>query len=128
MSIEKFILALKAAEGTDLIIVTGAEITRDMPPGHASDIFVEDVNKLLLDYPIEVLSEASNQGAFIFRNHPNRTAQKKDGIAEVTELHEQLIAEGLIHGIEVVNEHTYSDEALRVQIKIQGTERLCNTK
>ena len=39
-------LALKAAKGTELLIIPGTEITRLMPPGHFNAIFVKDVNKL----------------------------------------------------------------------------------
>ena len=35
-----------AAKEKDLIVINGAEITRDMPTGHINAIFVEDVNKL----------------------------------------------------------------------------------
>jgi len=107
-------LALEAAEGTELIIVNGAEITRDMPIGHANAIFVKDVNKLNMDDPMEVFEEAKNQGAFVFMNHPHWTSQRPDGVATLTDLHIQLIQEGLISGIEIYNHSTYSDEALKI--------------
>ena len=44
--------AAKAAEGTDLIVIQGTEITRSMPPGHANAIFITDTNKVLVDDPI----------------------------------------------------------------------------
>lgn len=109
----------------DLIIVHGTEITRSMPPGHGNAIFIQDVNKIILDDPIEAYREANAQGAFVFWNHPHWPAQKPDGIAELTDMHRQLISEGLLHGIEVVNEGTYSDEALTIaqenNLTIMGT-------
>ena len=118
-------VANQAAKNSDLIIVRGSEITRSMPPGHANAIFIEDANKLLIDDPIEVFREAKKQGAFIFWNHPNWTSQRKDGIATLTDMHRQLLEEGLLDGIEVVNEMTYSDEALQIaldeNITIMGT-------
>ena len=109
----------------DLIIIHGTEITRSMPPGHANAIFVQDVNKIIIDDPIEAYREANRQGAFVFWNHPHWPAQKPDGIAELTDMHRQLLDEGLLHGIEVVNDVTYSDEALTIaqenDITIMGT-------
>lgn len=35
-----------AAKGREIIVLNGAEITRDMPPGHINAVFVQDVNKL----------------------------------------------------------------------------------
>jgi hypothetical protein len=105
------------ATGSELIVIRGSEITREMPPGHANAIFVEDVNALLIDDPIAVFREANRQGAFVFWNHPNWTAQRDDGIATLTEMHKMLINEGLLHGIEVVNEDTFSDEALEIALQ-----------
>jgi hypothetical protein len=107
-------IALKAAEGTDIIVINGAEITRDMPPGHLNAIFLKDVNKLLIDDVSEVLREAKKQEAFTFWNHPQWIAHKKDGIAELTDMHRKFIKEGLIQGIEIVNWITYSGEALQI--------------
>jgi hypothetical protein len=109
-------IALKSAKGQDLLIVRGAEITRGMPPGHLNAIFIEDANKLLADDAEEVIREANNQGAFVFWNHPHWTSQKKDGVAELTTMHKELIKEGLIHGIEIVNSNTYSDEAFQIAL------------
>ncbi|RPI44150.1 MAG: PHP domain-containing protein, partial [Bacteroidetes bacterium] len=55
-------LAQQAAEGKDLIIIHGAEITRSMPPGHANAIFLEDANALNRDDVMEVFREAKRQG------------------------------------------------------------------
>jgi len=109
-------LARKYANGSHLIVINGQEITRSMPPGHANAIFINDANKLLDVDSLEVFEEASRQGAFVFWNHPNWTAQKKDGVAELMDFHKELIGKGLIHGIEVVNETTYSDEALQIAL------------
>lgn len=109
-------IAMEEAADHDLIIVHGAEITRDMPPGHTNAIFITDANKLLIDDPLEAFREAKRQGGFAFWNHPNWTAHRPNGVAELTELHRQLIEEDLLHGIEVVNDHTYSDEAVQIAL------------
>ena len=110
-------IALEEAADNDLIIVHGSEITRDMPPGHTNAIFIEDANKLLLDDPVEVFREVQRQGGFAFWNHPNWTAHRPDGVARLTDMHRMLIDEGLLQGIEVVNDVTYSDEALEIALE-----------
>ena len=115
-------IAAQAAQGDDLIVINGSEITRALPPGHINAIFLQDANSLVAAHGeeyldvMEVFKEADRQGAFIFWNHPNWTAQKSDGVAELTDIHHTLIAEGLLHGIEIVNQHTYSDEAFQIAL------------
>lgn len=109
-------LALQKAKDQNLIVINGAEFTRGMPPGHLNAIFLNDANKLLPDDVMEGFREAKNQDAFVFWNHPHWTSQKQDGMAELTDMHLQLIKEGLINGIEIVNSKTYSDEAFQIAI------------
>jgi hypothetical protein len=109
-------IAIKEAANHDLVIVKGSEITRKMPPGHSNAVFISDPNKLLVSDSIQVFREAKKQGAFIFWNHPNWTPQRKDGMATLTEVHRLLLREKLLDGIEVVNDQTYSDEALQIAL------------
>jgi hypothetical protein len=111
-----FALAQQAAKAHNLIVVNGSEITREMPPGHNNALFLSDANKLLVDDPYKAFEAAQQQGAFVFWNHPNWVAQTKDGIAKLTDMHRQLIAKRQLHGIEVVNETTYSEEALQIAL------------
>ena len=66
--------------------------------------------------PFEALEEAKRQGAFIFWNHPMWGSQANDGVSRLTEMHKQMIAKDLIHGIEVVNTNEYSEEALQIAL------------
>ena len=109
-----------------LIVINGQEITRSMPPGHINAIFLKDANKLL--HPEDSLKgilAANKQDAFVFWNHPAWPAQRSDGIAKLDEFHKYLIEKKLLHGIEVVNELYYSEEALRLALEndltIMGT-------
>ena len=79
------------------MVIKGAEITRDMPPGHNNAIFIEDANKLEIADSIEVFRETQRQGAFVFWNHPNWVAQREDGVARLTDMHRYLIKENLLH-------------------------------
>ena len=118
-------LGEELARPYDLMVIRGAEITRSLPPGHTNAVFIEDANKLLVDDPMEAFLEANRQGGFTFWNHPNWVAQRKDGVAELTPMHRELIDKGLLHGIEVVNDLTISKEALQValdnDLTIMGT-------
>lgn len=109
-------IARQAAIAHDLIVIHGTEITRDMPPGHANALFVTDVNAIIKDDAKDAYRAARDQGAFIFWNHPNWMAQQKDGIPVLSDFHEDLIQSDLLHGIEVVNDITYSQEALQIAL------------
>ena len=97
-------------------VVKGAEITRDMPPGHVNAIFIKDANKLKIKKTEKIFREVAKQGGFTFLAHPNWIAQREDGIAQLEEQHHFLIEENLLHGIEVVNDLTYSAEALQIAL------------
>ena len=109
-------VASRLAQNEDLIILNGAEITRDMPPGHANAIFLEDANELVVDDVMEAYRVAAAQGAFIFWDHPSWIRQASDAIPPFSDMHREMIADGLIHGVEVVNQHRYSEEALQIAI------------
>lgn len=118
-------IALREASSHNLLIIRGSEITRSMPPGHCNAIFIQDANKMLIADSIEVFREARRQNAFIFWNHPSWTRQRTDGVATLTDMHKRLLKDKLLDGIEVVNERTYSDEALQIaldnNLTIMGT-------
>ena len=61
----------------EIIIIDGAEITRDMPPGNCNALLINDANKLVQESYIDTFREAKKQGAFIFWNHPNWKGQNK---------------------------------------------------
>lgn len=120
-----FEIARKHAEGKNIMVIPGAEITRKMPPGHVNAVFIEDANLLQKEDPVEALREAVKQGAFTFWNHPAWWAQVPTGVAQMTPLHEAMLEEQLIGGIEVVNEKTVSESALAIALEhgltIMGT-------
>ena len=113
------------SENEPLMIINGTEITKPMPPGHFNAVFVKDSNTLINPDGEQAITEANKQGAFVFWNHPNWIENRDDGIARFDEIHERLLKKKLFHGIEVVNEHTYSEEALALALEnnltIMGT-------
>ena len=105
-----------------LAVVHGTEITKPMPPGHFNAIFINDANKFFdsKQEPLEfekAIMEANNQKAFVFWNHPNWEANRSDGIAKLDPIHNKIIKEKLLHGIEVVNFDTFSEEALKIALE-----------
>lgn len=141
--------SVAASEGSDLIVINGSEITRDLPSGHINALFLEDANALLRHPedvpaddvrgyytaagewpPAEALRAANAQGAFVFLNHVYWTNQRPDGIARLTDFHREMIDAGLVHGIEVANGDTYSEEsfaiALAHDLTIIGTSDIHN--
>jgi len=106
-------IALREAKDHNLVIVRGSEITRAMPPGHSNAVFIQDANKLLFTNYLDAYKEAKNQNAFVFWNHPYETP-KNDYISFLNEVNKKLIDSNLIQGIEIVNTHNYSEEALQI--------------
>jgi|TARA_B110000495_G_scaffold166065_1_gene152047 hypothetical protein len=147
-----YLEAKKAAKGEDLIVVSGSEITREMPPGHINAIFLQDSNDLLFldkkkikmarlalkesqevinpdqvamaemyalanQWPaVLAVNEANKQKAFVFWNHPGWTAQSSDGVASLTEMHKTFIESNSLHGIEIANGDTFSEEAFQIAL------------
>ena len=109
---------------SDLLIISGAEITRRMPLGHANAIFLEDANKLhsadeiagiVPKDDMRPFEAANKQKAFVFWNHPT-WRQEQYGDVVITEMHKTLFSKGYLHGVEVVNEFEYSEESLQIAL------------
>lgn len=94
------------AEAMGLIVFNGAEITREMPMGHLNAIGLRDASALLLRDSLAEVAAAHRQGAFLIYNHPY------DSLSW-TSIHDQLLKQGMLGGIEVVNENEYSPWAHR---------------
>jgi len=96
-----------------LPVISGLEVTREMPPGHLNAIFLTDPPALEQENWRDALAEAVRQGAFIFWNHPGWTGQQPDGVARWYPEHDEILQKGWLHGIEVANDHDYYPEAHR---------------
>ncbi len=100
-------LALGLARSLGILLVRGAEITRQMPPGHLNAIFIEDANALVTPEFMDAVKAAMDQKAFVFWNHPGWTGQQPDGIPRWYPIHTELLEKGWMHGAEVVNGPEY---------------------
>lgn len=101
-------IAVPEAEKYGLLLIRGAEITRDEPHGHFNALFLEDCN--LLDTPDQrdAVKAAHDQGAFIFWNHPEW--KRNDGKAW-TAIQQEYLDLGWMHGLEVFNGNSYYPNA-----------------
>jgi len=108
-------IALEQAEGTEIIIIKGTEITFPMPPGHVNALFLTDAEKLDTKKYMEAFEEAKKQDAFFIWNHSNwkspNAKYEQDGIAIWFDAHNELLEKGMLHGLEVVNGVNYNLEA-----------------
>lgn len=103
-----FEIARPLAMELDIILVKGAEITRDMPPGHLNALFITNANLLERDSVTDAIQEARDQGAFIMWNHPGWKAQQPDTTLW-WDKHTELYEKDLLHGIEVYNNEYYPE-------------------
>lgn len=106
-----FDLAAEDARRMGILLIRGAEITRDMPPGHLNAIFLQDISPLAVPDYRNAVKTAVGQEAFIFWNHPDFPGPGGQFVwnSEI----ERLRAEGLLHGVEVANSDKYYPETHR---------------
>lgn len=96
-------IAKKRGDQIKFTVIHGTEITRSKPIGHLNALFIEDANKLNTDDPLKAIDEAVKQGAFIMLNHPGWPDDKSN----LYPVHERLIKDKKINGIEVFNHMEY---------------------
>ena len=103
-----FDIAKQRADQIGFIVIKGIEITRAKPLGHINALFIPDANPIEPPEPLDAVNEAYRQGAFIMWNHPGWP----DDRCTMYDVHEQLIKEGKIHGVEVFNSAEYYPKAI----------------
>lgn len=110
-------IAARAGEQSNILVIHGSEVTRNMPPGHLNAIFITNSNSLDGKDWREALEIAHRQGGFIFWNHPCWTGQQPDGVGRWYQEHSEIFDKGLLQGVEVVNSANYCPEAHRWAIE-----------
>jgi len=95
----------------NIILIRGAEITRSMPLGHLSALFIRNATLLARDNVSDAIREAREQGAFIIWNHPGRKEQQLN-LATWWDENSKLFTNGSLHGIDVYNDNEYYPEAI----------------
>ena len=133
-------IAVDANGTNELMVISGAEITRNAPAGHINALFLQDANLLLKDvtpsdpgdtlayyratnqWPAQAAVDAANaQGAFLFWNHAWWRQDFPNGIPVAPEFHLSNAERKLIHGIEIANGNSYSEEAFQIAIDLDLT-------
>ena len=89
-------LAKARGDMIGMIVIPGAEITRKKPLGHICTLFIRDADKLDVEDEMQAVEEACRQGAFLLWNHPGYPDRKSD----IYPVHERLIAQGKLRGVE----------------------------
>ncbi len=136
-----FEIARERAQGSNLVVINGAEITRGITIGHINAVFLDDANSLMTAEPrsastpegfrslsdispadaevqgMQALREARRQGAFIFLNHPSWVGLSPDGRGQLSSFQSNAIAAGLIDGVEVGNGGRYSVDGFRIALE-----------
>lgn len=100
-------IALAGAREKNILLIRGAEITRDTPPGHFNGIFLQDVDPLNTGDLIDAAKAVAAQKGFLFWNHPGWKPEHKGWF----DIHTQLYENKLMQGIEVTNGDSYYPEA-----------------
>jgi hypothetical protein len=103
-----FELAAGAASGHNILLVKGAEITRDTPPGHFNALFLKDVKPLETKDLLDVIRNAHEQGAFVVWNHHNWHGPEKGRWLDV---HTTLYENKWLQGMEICNGDDYYPDA-----------------
>jgi hypothetical protein len=114
-------IALPQAKQKNVLLIRGAEITRDTPPGHFNAIFLRDIDPLETEEFTDAVKAANEQNSFVFWNHPGWKPEAKGWF----DIHTELYEKEWLHGIEVANGDTYYPEAhlwcLQKKLTMLGT-------
>lgn len=130
-------IALEANGDNELMIIAGAEITRALPAGHINALFISDANKLVKHPELEdqtdvrayyegagqwpaqeAVNAANDQGAFLFWNHAWWGRDFPNGMPKAPTFHKDNAKRNLIHGIEIANGDSYSEESFQIALDL----------
>jgi hypothetical protein len=100
-----FELARPSADALGLLLVQSAELTRGEPPGHWNLLFLTNINLIPTNDHRAALRAATNQGAFIFWNHPGWKQPNRR--SKWYKEQKEALQNGWLHGLEVVNGNEY---------------------
>jgi hypothetical protein len=103
-------LATDAAKQAGLLLIRGAEITRETPPGHFNALFLDDAAPLKTPEFLDAVAAAAKQQAFIFWSHQAWQGEERGRWLDV---HTTIFQRKWLHGMEVCNGDSYYPEAHR---------------
>lgn len=103
-----FEIASENAKKNNILLIKGAEITRDTPPGHYNAVFISDINPLETPDFLKVIKLANEQKGFVFWNHHDWKGTEKGDWKEVQTT---MAGNEWLHGMEVANGKKYYPRA-----------------
>lgn len=103
-----FEIASQKASELGILLIRGAEMTFDTPPGHFNALFVQDIAKIEAKELIDEAKNAHEQGGFIFWNHPAWQGREK-GLW--SDFYTTMVEQRLMNGIEICNGGMYDSLA-----------------
>lgn len=103
-------LAVGTARAHNLLLIHGAEITRDTPPGHFNAVFLQDAKPLDTPEFLDAVTAANQQQAFVFWNHQGWKGEERGRWLDV---HTTMFEGKMFQGMEVCNGDSYFPTAHR---------------
>ena len=102
------------SEALPLMLVKGIELSREpFTLGHFGALFVKDISSIYDRDIKQALRNVHAQGGLVIHNHPAYRRTTSDKSKEQAELY----AEGLIDGVEIVNDMTFYPKMIRRAIE-----------
>jgi 3',5'-nucleoside bisphosphate phosphatase len=98
-------IAKGLANQMNIILIHGAEITREYPVGHYNCLFINDAEPLNKEKPIDALSAVVSQSAVIQWNHPGW--RQPSEIPVWYDFQQDLFNKKMMNVIEIINETSY---------------------
>tara|TARA_B100000029_G_scaffold144285_1_gene139507 strand:- start:440 stop:1549 length:1110 start_codon:yes stop_codon:yes gene_type:complete len=110
-------LAKTFVDKSTLLIINGSDLNSSPITDQANAIFLKDANKLINSKkPIEDYIEAKKQGAFTFWTQPYIMKNLSNDGDILNQVKIEMIKSNLVHGIEIVNDTTFSNKAFQVAL------------
>lgn len=101
--------SVNTATRLGILLIRGAEISRDPAKyGHFNALFTTDNNSINVEDPEVAIRNARAQGAIIMHNHPGWRRSS----LETHAFEDRIYSEGLIDGIEVMNNNEFYPKAI----------------
>lgn len=110
-------IAEKAAEGKELVLIKGGEMSASNDHYNALFLTNQDDPILRDENPAVRIKGANAQGAFVFWNHPGWTKKYKDGNFPATGELIPLLKNGQVKGIEICNGMGYWEGAHKTTLE-----------
>ncbi|MCI0499720.1 MAG: Sb-PDE family phosphodiesterase [Planctomycetales bacterium] len=101
-------IAQPVAQEKGILLIQGAEITRDTPPGHYNALFLTDIARLETELFLDAIRNANTQQGFVFWNHHTWHGAER---GQWEDVQTQMYDKGWLHGMEVANSGEYYPQA-----------------